>query len=117
MAIFTMYERFYYRYFKFNIERSLRFGWDSFEIFMAISDLSKVSQARQDQFLDSTHPGAAGRENARWRIPLKERTAAARQYRPSAMRVLGKRAPALGIMRIILTICPTVLSYFSVMTY
>ena len=35
MAIFTMYERFYYRYFKFNIEQSLRFGWDSFEFFMA----------------------------------------------------------------------------------
>lgn len=67
MAIFTMYERFYYRYFKFNIERSLRFGWDSFEIFMAISNLSRMSQTRQGQFLDSTRPGAAGREKACWR--------------------------------------------------
>ena len=90
MAIFTMYERFYYRYFKFNTERPLRFGWDSFEIFMAISDLSRVPQAWQGRFLDSTRLGAVSREKARWRIPLKERTAAPRQYRPSALWVLGK---------------------------
>ena len=43
MAIFTIYERFYYRYFKFNIERSLRFGWDSFEIFMAAENSDTIS--------------------------------------------------------------------------